>query len=40
MVNGESVVKIDLTTETVSMPYWYWKKIVEYTIEVEENLKL
>lgn len=37
IVNGESVVKIDVLTNTVSMPYWYWKDIVEYIIVTEEN---
>lgn len=39
IVDGESVIKIDLSIEIVSMPYWYWKKIVECFIEVEENIK-
>ena len=30
----ESVV-FDDTTETVSMPLWYWQKIAEYKIEVD-----
>jgi len=28
-------VAFDDTTETVSMPLWYWQKIAEYKIEVD-----
>ena len=28
-------VVFDDTTETVSMPLWYWQKIAEYKIEVD-----
>lgn len=38
IVNGESVVEYDETTDEVKMPFWYWKKIVEFIIEVKEKL--
>ncbi len=40
IVDGESVVKYDLTTDSVTMPLWYWKKVVRYmviTSEMEEG---
>lgn len=37
IVNEESVVKIDLTTQEVRMPYWYWQKIEIYIITTEAN---
>lgn len=37
IVDGESVVKVDLSTEIVSMPYWYWKQILNYIIIEEEQ---
>ncbi len=33
IVDGESVVTIDEETEIVSMPLWYWKKIVRFMID-------
>ena len=39
IVDDEPVVKIDLTTETVIMPYWYWQKIEIYIITTEANKK-
>lgn len=35
IVDGKSVVEFD--GERVTMPFWYWKKITEYVIEVEEG---
>ena len=35
IVNGESVVVYDESTDTVSMPLWYWKKIVRYIIDTQ-----
>lgn len=35
IVNGESVVVYDESTNTVSMPLWYWKKIVRYIIDTQ-----
>lgn len=37
IVNGESVVKYDETTDEVRMPFWYWKDIVELIIEIKEQ---
>jgi len=37
IVNNESVIKHDKTTDEVSMPFWYWKKIVEFIIVVKES---
>lgn len=36
MVNGVSVVVYDETTNYVSMPLWYWKKIVRYFIDTTD----
>lgn len=38
VIDGESVVK--LNEETVSMPLWYWKKIVAYVSDVETNISI
>ena len=35
IVNGESVVVYDESTDTISMPLWYWKKIVRYIIDTQ-----
>ena len=35
LVNGESVVTFDDASECVSMPLWYWKKIVRYIAGTE-----
>ena len=40
IIDGDSVVKYDLTTDTVSMPLWYWILITKYVINVESNIKL
>lgn len=34
------VVRHDQTTDTVSMPLWYWMDIANYVIDVEQNIKL
>lgn len=34
--DGTILVTYDPETETVSMPLWYWKKIVRYIIDVSE----
>ena len=34
------VVSFDAEKETVSMPLWYWKKIVRYVSDVEMNIKV
>lgn len=34
-VNGELVVELNVQERTVTMPIWYWKKIVEYAVEVQ-----
>lgn len=39
IVNGESVIKINEDLSIVYMPYWYYKKWVEYSIVSEENNK-
>ena len=39
IVNGESVIKINEDLSIVYMPYWYYKKWVEYSIINEENNK-
>lgn len=36
---GNIVVTIN-DDKTVSMPLWYWLKIVEYQIDVETNIEL
>lgn len=33
--DGILIVAFDEQTETVSMPLWYWKKIVEYAVDVQ-----
>ena len=37
IVNNESVVKYDEAADEVSIPFWYWKKIVEFIIVVKES---
>lgn len=39
IVNNESVVKYDEETDEVKMPFWYWKQICEFIIEVKEKIK-
>lgn len=38
IVEGQSVIKEDLTTETVTLPYWYWLKVEIYMIKTESNI--
>lgn len=33
--NGNIVVKYDEATDTVSMPLWYWKKIVRFAVDAK-----
>lgn len=43
MQNGETVVTLNITASTVSMPYWYWQHITNYVIDTEaaiERLKI
>lgn len=39
IVNDVSVVKMDFTTETVFVPFWYWSKIETYIFITEANIK-
>ena len=39
IVEGKSVIKEDLTTQTVTMPYWYWLKVEIYMITTEANIE-
>ena len=32
---GNLIVAYDVTTDKVSMPLWYWKKIVRYAVDVQ-----
>lgn len=32
---GNLIVTYDVTTDKVSMPLWYWKKIVRYAVDVQ-----
>lgn len=32
---GNLIVSYDVTTDIVSMPLWYWKKIVRYAVDVQ-----
>ena len=32
---GNLIVTYDVTTDIVSMPLWYWKKIVRYAVDVQ-----
>ncbi len=32
---GNIVVKYDEATDTVSMPLWYWKKIVRFAVDAK-----
>lgn len=34
--DGVSVVVYDQETDQVSMPLWYWKKLVRYIIDTSE----
>lgn len=34
-VDGVSVVTFDESTGLVSMPFWYWKAIVRYKVDVD-----
>ena len=36
-VNGNLIVTLDAETETVSMPLWYWTKIVEYAVWTSDS---
>lgn len=36
----QGVVKHDLTTDTVSMPLWYWIDVTNYVIEIEQNIEV
>lgn len=36
IIDGVSVVTYDEVTDTVTMPFWYWKKIVRYVIDSSE----
>lgn len=38
IVDGEPVVKKNLTTGEVTMPNWYWDKIEVYIIMTEANI--
>ena len=38
--DGTSAVILDEETETVSMPMWYWRKIVNYIIDTQAALKI
>ena len=33
--NGNIVVTYDEATDTVSMPLWYWKKIVRFAVDAK-----
>lgn len=39
VVNGAPVVSLDVVTESVTMPYWYWKAITEYVIDTEAAIE-
>ena len=32
---GNLIVTYDVTTDKISMPLWYWKKIVRYAVDVQ-----
>ena len=32
---GNLIVTYDVNTDKVSMPLWYWKKIVRYAVDVQ-----
>ena len=32
---GNLIVIYDVTTDKVSMPLWYWKKVVRYAVDVQ-----
>lgn len=32
---GNLIITYDVTTNKVSMPLWYWKKIVRYAVDVQ-----
>ena len=32
---GNLIVTYDVNTDKVSMPLWYWKKIVRYVVDVQ-----
>jgi len=34
-VEGVSVVEYDVDTGKVSMPLWYWKKLVRYIVDTQ-----
>ena len=38
--DGTSAVVLDAATDTVSMPMWYWWKIVNYIIDTQAVLKI
>nr|DAJ26249.1 MAG TPA: hypothetical protein [Caudoviricetes sp.] len=38
--DGTSAVILDAETDRVSMPMWYWRKIVNYIIDTQAALKI
>ena len=38
--DGTSAVILDAETDSVSMPMWYWRKIVNYIIDTQAALKI
>lgn len=37
---GNSVLGFDEINETVLVPLWYWKKIINYVINTENNINV
>lgn len=38
--NGQSIVTYNPETDIVTMPLWYWTKIVEFALDVKTNEEL
>lgn len=40
VVAGQTIVTFDETSDTVSMPLWYWKDITKYAMDMETTITL
>lgn len=38
--NGNSIVDYNPETDKVTMPLWYWTKIVEFALDIKTNEEL
>lgn len=38
--DGVNIVVFDKETEVISLPFWFWKRITEYVLDVEKTRKI